>query len=297
MGTIVTIEIVDGNHADDDSLTSAIDDAFEWFRQVERLCNRFDPESELSQLTQRVGAPVPASELLYAAVEFALIVAEDTGGAFDPTVGRDMEARGFNRDYRDGRIVHTDLPAHTVSYRNVKLDPEQKTITLIRPLLLDLGAVAKGLAIDLAARELADFRNYAIDAGGDLFMAGHNGAGQPWSVGIRHPRRDSEIIERVRVSDAAVCTSGDYERRSPDAGSGHHILDPRLGQSAESAVSATVVAPTAMLADALATAAFVLGPVEGVRLLERHGVDGVLRSPALERFATRGMRSEILPNA
>ena len=297
MGTIVTIEIVDPDHLDDDSSANAIDDAFEWFRQVERLCNRFDPESELSQLTQRVGAAVPASELLYAAVEFALIVADDTGGAFDPTVGRDMEARGFNRDYRDGRIVHTDLPAQTVSYRDVMLDPEQKTITLIRPLLLDLGAVAKGLAIDLAARELADFENYAIDAGGDLFMAGHNAAGQPWSVGIRHPRRDGEIIERVRVSDAAICTSGDYERRSPDAGSGHHILDPRLGRSAESAVSATVVAPTAMLADALATAAFVLGPVEGVRLLERHGVDGVLRSPALERFATRGMRSEVLPNA
>jgi hypothetical protein len=100
----------------------------------------------------------------------------------------------------------------------VTLDPEQKTITLIRPLLLDLGAVAKGLAIDLAARELADFRNYAIDAGGDLFMAGHNAAGQPWSVGIRHPRRDGEIIERVRVSappSARQATTSD-EARTPD---------------------------------------------------------------------------------
>jgi thiamine biosynthesis lipoprotein len=175
------------------------------------------------------------------------------------------------------------------------LDAATKTVTLKRPLLLDLGAVAKGLAIDLAARELADFKHFVIDAGGDLYVAGHKAGGQPWSVGIRHPRRNREVIELVRVSDAAVCTSGDYERQG--SGDGHHILDPRNDRAADVVASATVVAPTAMLADALATAAFVLGPVEGIRLLERHGVDGVLLSPAAGRFSTRGMRSAILPDA
>jgi thiamine biosynthesis lipoprotein len=295
MGTIVSIEIVSTDHHPADEIDDGIADALEWFRQVERICNRFDPESELSRLTKRAGVPVQASELLYAAVEFALIVAEDTGGAFDPTVGREMEARGFNRDYRDGRSVHTPLPDDPVNYRDIALDPATKTITLKRPLLLDLGAVAKGLAIDLAARELADFRHFVIDAGGDLYVAGHKAGGQPWSVGIRHPRRDREVIELVRVSDAAVCTSGDYERQ--ESGDGHHILDPRNVRAADVVASATVVAPTAMLADALATAAFVLGPIEGIRLLERHGVDGVLLSPAAERFSTRGMRSAILPDA
>jgi len=296
MGTIVSIEIISTDRHPSNEIDDAITDALEWFRQVERICNRFDPESELSRLTKQAGVPVQASELLYAAVEFALIVAEDTGGAFDPTIGREMEARGFNRDYRDGRTVHTTLPDDPVSYRDVALVPSSKTITLTRPLLLDLGAVAKGLAIDLAARELADFKHYVIDAGGDLYVAGTKAGGQPWSVGIRHPRRDREVIELVRVSDAAVCTSGDYERQgSGDAG--HHILDPRNSRAADAVASATVVAPTAMLADALATAAFVLGPIEGIRLLERHGVDGVLLSPTAERFSTRGMRSAILPDA
>ena len=294
MGTIVSIEVVSADSADE--VDDAIEDALAWFRQVELICNRFDPESELSRLTKQAGTPVQASELLYAAVEFAIIVADDTGGAFDPTIGRKMEARGFNRDYRDGRTVHTPLPDDVVSYRDVALDPARKTITLKRPLLLDLGAVAKGLAIDLAARELADFANYVIDAGGDLYVAGHKAGGQPWSVGIRHPRRDREVIELVRVTDAAVCTSGDYER--PGLGdAGHHIIDPRSNRAADVVASATVVAPTAMLADALATAAFVLGPIEGIRLLDRHGVDGVLLSPTAERFSTRGMRSAILPDA
>jgi len=100
------------------------------------------------------------------------------------------------------------------------------------------------------------------------------------------------------VSDTAVCTSGDYERVGPGADAGHHVLDPRTGRSPGALASVTVVAPSAMVADALATAAFVLGPVEGLRLLERSGVDGLMVSPTLERFATRGMRDgAILPNA
>jgi thiamine biosynthesis lipoprotein len=231
--------------------------------------------------------------MLFAALEFALAVAEDTGGAFDPTVGRRMEARGFNRDYRTGAVIGASgVPDSAVSYRDVHLDHANRTVLIERPLLLDLGAVAKGLAIDLAAQELAPFGRFAIDAGGDVYLAGRNGAGEPWSVGIRHPRRDREAVEILRVSGAAVCTSGDYERPAPGTGPGHHILDPRNGESAGAVASATVVAPTAMVADALATAAFVLGPVDGLRLLERHGVEGVIYSPALERFATRDLHAE-----
>jgi thiamine biosynthesis lipoprotein len=96
------------------------------------------------------------------------------------------------------------------------------------------------------------------------------------------------VTETVRVSDKAVCTSGDYERAAPAPTGEHHILDPRSGRSPCEVASVTVVAPNAMLADALSTAAFVLGPADGVRLLERHGVEGVILTPALERHATAG---------
>ena len=295
MGTIVTMELVerdgDVGTLDRGDPTRALDRAFGWFRGVEECCSRFDPNSELMKLSSRIGAAVPVSEMLYEMVQFALAVAEETGGAFDPTVGRAMEARGFNREHRTRTIVRTPLGSDVdASFRDVALDPNRRTIALLRPLILDLGAVAKGCAIDMAARELRPFEDFAINAGGDLYLGGHGPTGTPWSIGVRHPRQDGRLLATLCVSDTAVCTSGDYER-SAAGEAGHHILDPRSSASPRAVASVTVLAPTAMAADALATAAFVLGPREGIDLLERQGVEGLLVTPELERHETLGMAS------
>lgn len=289
MGTLVTIHVV----READLAAAAMDRAFGWFYEIEARCTRFDRNSELMQLTRQPGVAVPVSATLFEAVRFALLVAEESGGAFDPTVGGRMEARGFNREHRTGEVVRTQVPSGEVSYQDVLLVAATRTITLRRPLILDLGAVAKGLAVDTAARELEPFRDFAIDAGGDLYFGGVNPQGEPWSVGIRHPRRDGELIESMRVSNQAVCTSGDYERRvSAGVGSQgeHHILDARTGVSPGGVASVTVVASGAMLADALATAAFVLGPNEGIELLDRMGVGGLMFTSELRRYETRGLR-------
>ncbi len=274
-------------------LTCAVARAADWFQRVEDACSRFDEQSELRRLSAQVGIPVPVSETLFQAVQFALKVAGETGGAFDPTIGQRMETRGFNRNYRSGRIVSSPASdGEPATYRDVRLDPESHTITLLRPLVLDLGAVAKGLAVDLAARELRSFGNFTIDAGGDLYLAGHNDKGKPWSVGIRHPRDERAFIHKFFISDAAVCTSGDYERAATDAGGGHHLMDPRTGAAATAAASVTVIAPSAMMADTLGTAAFVLGPAAGLELLENSGVGGLIVTPELEQFMTRGLAHE-----
>jgi thiamine biosynthesis lipoprotein len=296
MGTVVRIEVVgaDDDETRRDERQRGVDAAFDWFRQVEACCSRFDPESALRQLTTSAGTAVSAPQMLFELVRFALALAQETNGAFDPTVGVRMEQRGFDREYTTGRVERTGIDAsEAVSYRDVVLDAHSQTITLRRPLVLDLGAVAKGFAIDMAARELAAFENFAIDAGGDLYLGGCNAAGEPWSVGIRHPRDERELIDTMRVSNTAVCTSGDYERRVPgdspslDRDAEHHIIDARTGLSATTAASVTVVAPLAIVADGLATAAFVLGPTLGIELLERHGVSGMIVTPSLERFVTR----------
>lgn len=265
------------------------DAAFGWFQHIEQVCSRFDPASELSRLSTHVGEPVPVSPLLYEAVRFALEVARLSDGAFDPTVGHTLARHGFNRHYITGQV--TDVPAvspDASDYRDVHLDPAAHTITLQKPLLLDLGAVAKGLAIDLAAKELEVFARAVVEAGGDLHARGRNAANEPWRVGIRHPRQVDALIETISISDMAVCTSGDYERRGP-RGDDHHLIDPHSGASVESVASVTVIAPTAMVADALATAAFVLGPTRGLRFLEEQGVDALIYSSTLERSATRGL--------
>ena len=272
MGTVVTIEV--------DAPAAAVQRAFEWFHQVEAHCSRFDAGSELRQLP--IGKRTAASPILFEAVRFALMVAEETGGAFDPTIGGRMVARGFNRHYRTREVSGAADPEAGISFRDVEIDAHHRTILLRRPLTLDLGAVAKGLAVDAAARELLPFRNFAIDAGGDLYLAGCNPRGEPWSAGIRHPHRHGELVDQFRISDRAVCTSGNYER-------GQHILDPREGEPAQRVASATVVAPSAMLADALATAAFVLGPEESIPLLMRMGVEGLIVTARLELHRTPGL--------
>jgi len=278
MGTLVTIQVLRSGSED------AIERAFGWFYEIEERCTRFDERSELMQLSAQAGVAVAVSAILFEAVRFALSVAEVSGGAFDPTVGHRLAARGFNREHRTGQVVRSGIaPDDDVSYRDVQLDAERRTITLKRPLTLDLGAVAKGLAVDTAARELEPFRDFAIDAGGDLYMGGLDPQGAPWLVGIRHPRLDRQLIDSVRVSNKAVCTSGDYER-------GPHIVDPRDTRGPSAVASATVIAPGAMLADALATAAFVLGPEDGIKFLTRMGVEGLIVTPELARYETQGLR-------
>jgi len=269
---------------------SIVEDAFEralgWFAAVETACNRFDPASELSLLCSRVREPVAVSPMLFEAVAFAVEVARVTQGAFDPTIGVQQQRRGFARSYRTGEVETGPAAADggQAGYRVVGVNRLKGTITLGMPLLLDLGAVAKGLAIDLAARELASFERYAVEAGGDL-RAG--GSPPSWRIGVRDPARPDTLLGIVEILDGAVCTSGDYERHGIEAGE-HHLLNPRTGRSPRDLTSVTGVAPAAIAADALATAAFVLGPQKGLRLLLEQGVEGLIVKTGGERVTTPG---------
>ena len=303
MGTIVSVQAISAQDGHEEAARrdQALARALAWFDDIERRCTRFAPDSEVMRLASRPGEPVPVSPMVFELIRFAMAVAEDTGGAFDPAVGSRMERMGFNREHRAGATVRFGADEDAgASFRDIACDETAQTVTLKQPLVLDLGAVAKGLATDLAARELAGFAGFAIDAGGDLYLGGTNQDGLPWSAGIRHPRRHDELIGTLTLTGRAVCTSGDYERPAPGAAGAHHIIDPRTGASPHGVASVTVVAPSALLADALGTAAFVLGPDEGLRLLERHaadGVEGLIVTPSLERFPTRGMERELICQA
>ena len=184
MDTLVSIRVV-GAHDE-----AAVERAFDWFRAIEGACTRFDPNSEVLRLTNHIGTPVYVGDVLFETLRFALALAEETNGAFDPTVGHELERRGFDREYTTGETVRTAAD-DGVTFRDVRLDTEQRTVTLERALVIDLGAVAKGFAVDMAVRELRDAagcRDFAIDAGGDLYLAGYNAGGETWSAGIRHPR-------------------------------------------------------------------------------------------------------------
>jgi len=275
MDTWVNVQVVSDQPRE--AAEPAVQRALAWFETVERICTRFDPSSEVMQLLKKVGQRVKVSTLLFEVAAFALDLAEQTDGAFDPTIGATLEQLGFNVHYRTGEAVHSEVAADA-RYRDVRLDRRARTILLRRPVVLDLNAVAKGLAIDLAVQELREYPDLCLEAGGDLYVRGRNASGEYWRVGIQHPRAEGLVARTLRVTDVAVCTSGDYERRSPGAGAEGHILDGRTRRPVTDLASVTVVAPTAMAADGLSTAAMVLGRERGLRFLEDQAVGGLLIS-------------------
>jgi len=286
MDTLVTIEV--RPPAAETECAARVTKAFGWFAHVERLCSRFDPDSELSRISATCGTPVRVSPMLFELISFACAVAQETGDTFDPTVGHAMEKRGFDRNFRTGERVSSELCSQSrADHRDVVLDPAVRSVTLTRPAVLDLGAIAKGFAIDLASRELEPLGDFAINAGGDILARGNHSRGAPWRIGIRNPREPSDAIETLLISDAAVCTSGDYER--PDGNGGHHLLDPQTGEPAVGIASATVIAPSALLADALSTAAFLMHPKSGIELLECQNVEGLIISADLQKHETKGL--------
>jgi FAD:protein FMN transferase len=242
--------------------------AFAWFETIERVCSRYDPHAEVMRLLEHVGRPVPVSSLLLEATAFALDLAEQTDGAFDPTLGAALERLGHDTHYVTGERVTSPAEALTASFRDVELDRSSGTIRLARPVVIDLNAVVKGLAIDLAARELEQYAGACVEAGGDIYARGTNPDGETWHIGIQDPRDEAQLVRTLRIQDAAVCTSGDYER-------GAHVLDGRTGRAPGDLASVTVVAPTAMAADGLSTAAMALGLERGPDLLRTQGVAGL----------------------
>ncbi|MCA9543427.1 MAG: FAD:protein FMN transferase, partial [Myxococcales bacterium] len=159
-----------------------------------------------------------------------------------------------------------------------------------------LGGIAKGYAIDKAAAVLKahGLRAFIVDGGGDLFIAGEKAPGVPWTVGVQHPRAD-RVLLALPARDQAVVSSGDYERFFELGGRRyHHILDPKTGLPAGKSVAVTVRAPDATRADALATALFVLGPVEGLALAQAQGVDAAILGPDGAIAVTAGL-AELFP--
>jgi FAD:protein FMN transferase len=269
MDTLVTIRV-----AGDDSpeIAEMVERAFDWFTAVEEACSRFRPDSEVSRLAFTTGRPVQVSPLLAAALDVALDAATATAGVFDPTLGAELARRGFDTDHRTGERFAVDAPG---GLADVDFDPETGTVTLDRPVCFDLGAVAKGLAVDLAARELADLPGATVDAGGDAWL--HGG---PWPVGLADPHQPNRVLTELSLTDVGIATSGGYARP------GHLIVPP--DRAAEPAAQVTVLAGTAIAADLLSTVALLLGVEDGLDLLEdTEGVAGLLIAPDGTQHPTR----------
>ncbi len=240
------------------------------FAAAESRYSRFREDSELSALNRAEG-PFVASPQLFKLLERARAHVEKTDGLFDPGIGATLRALGYDRSFSPGALdrERASVPPRSGQFLDVVLEHDTRTVWRPRHVEIDLGGMAKGNTVDLAALHLRG--SGAIDAGGDAVVRGSGSTGDAWLVDIEDPADPSRTLATIAVSDAAVATSADNRRRwRVGHGSAHHLIDPRTqSPSTSDLLQATVVADTAELADVLATTAFLLGSRDGRRFLER----------------------------
>ena len=308
MGTVAAVQC-----ADHDTAQQARDIAQTAFDELDRELSAWKSDSVLAAVGRAAGSgtPVPVPHNLAVLLRFSLDICQESDGAFNPLIGPVMRVWGFNgaasriappsaeelraadalTDWRKVEILTLTNCADAVSLPTAGME-------------LDLGADAKGYAVDVAWERLkaAGQKNLLIDLGGNLRAIGEAAPGRGgWRTGVRNPFDKSGLLCAFLMRDGeAVATSGNYERFVEIEGVRYaHIMDPRNGRPVTGMAGTTVVAPNGMLADALSTTVFILGPQKGAALLKNHPGCDALWIPdtpdAVTVYATPGMASRLTP--
>ena len=238
--------------------------------RIERLISSWDPKSETSQVNRMAGvAPVEVSDELFELVQRAKAISRLTDGAFDITYASVDPIWSFNgetMDPPDASIIAASVAK--IGFQKVLLNPSDKSIFLPeKGMKIGFGAIGKGYAAD-RVKSLLQAKGVAsgiVNASGDLSAWGMQPNGQPWQVGLVNPKNKNKVFAWFPINNSAVVTSGDYERFLLLDGKRYgHIINPKTGYPSKGVISCTVFAPKAELADALATALFVLGIENGL---------------------------------
>jgi thiamine biosynthesis lipoprotein len=306
MSTLATVS-VPASHAA--ALPGLRDDVSAAFAEVEGSLSVFREDSDLAAVNRNAGGnALPVNAHVAAVLDSALRVARASGGAFDPTIGPLMRAWGF----RDTVVTSPPSPdvlsaaLADVGWQHVETLTGVGGTNRVRlaraGMRLDLGAIAKGYAVDLACARLRPAHDsFLVDLGGNLRAYGEAAPGRGgWRTGIRNPFDRSMLIGTVLMTNGeAVATSGNYERFINFENRRYaHIMDPRTGWPVQGMAGITVLAPSAMEADALSTTLFVLGPADGARLLQMHPGCEALWVPDEQPpwvLATPGFRARLEP--
>lgn len=273
MGTLVDVVL----YADKEIAPEAAGQAFERVLRVEAVAHPSKEGSPLFQIRQGKGAHIEGD--LARILETAMDVSRATSGAFDPTLGELVHLWGLGRD--DPHLPDPGEIEDALDKTGYDHVPAGQCCPEGLAIWFDLGGVAKGYAVDDAVRALkeAGVKAGIVNAGGDLRSFGVRPRRGYWKIGVQDPDNPQELAGVLEVKEAAVATSGDYQRYFEEDGIRyHHILDPATGYPAHTGLrGTTVIASDCATADALATAVFVMGPEKGLVLLESwEGAEGVL---------------------
>lgn len=256
-------------------------EALDLVDQLESQLSVYQSDSEVSQVNQHAGQrPIPVESGLFQLLEQCKKLHEQTAGCFDITSGPLSRLWGFHR--RQGELpdpAHINETRRQVGTRWLELDADQETVHFINAgLEINLGSIGKGYALDRCSElfQDADIQDYIIHGGMSSILAAGSRypdrSNEPgWWVALRHPLKPEKRLAEIRLQDGALGTSGSANQFFYHQGKRFgHVLDPRNGHPADGVLSATVLAPTAALADALATAFFVMGPEAAFQYCETY---------------------------
>ncbi len=262
MGGIVHLTLLDRNK---DRCSLAAQKAFSLIADLEKDFSHRTAYGSVGQINLAAGKqPIHITQEAFSLIQRALKLGKESDGIFDITIGAVTILPYYYREK-----ANKDK-AGLVDYRRVIADPVKHTVFLPQKgMALDLGGLAKGSIVDAAAACIrqAGIKTALIEASGDFYCYGE----KKWRIGIQDPRAQG-LLGVIEVSNASVCGSGDYyQYAQEDTGKerSHHILDPKQLASAHASIGVTVIAPSAELADALATTMFILGPKKGMVLLKK----------------------------
>ncbi|MEZ4993611.1 MAG: FAD:protein FMN transferase [Saprospiraceae bacterium] len=272
MGSRFDISVVAN---DEPTANSNIDLAVAEISRIEKLISSWDPNSQTSKINQNAGIqPIKVDPELMDLIGRALVISKLTDGAFDisyASMDRIWKFDGSMKEMPSEEAITQSVAR--VGYQKIVLDKANNTVYLPEEgMRIGFGAIGKGYAADKAKKLLQDKGVMAgiINASGDMNTWGKQPNGEDWKVAITNPMNKDQAFALVPLTKGAVVTSGDYEKYVTFNGIRYtHIIDPRTGYPAHGVISATVFAPSAELADALATSVFVMGIEVGIERINQ----------------------------
>jgi thiamine biosynthesis lipoprotein len=269
MGTVVRVELWSEDRRAGKAAIAAVMDEM---RRIDRTMSTYKEDSEVSLVNRRAAQEqVAISAELFDLIERSLRMSELTGGAFDITYASAGYLYDFHRKIKPSEEALAEALS-AISYHHILLDRKRNTVKFSQGgVRIDLGGIAKGHAVDrcVALLQARGIKQAIVTAGGDSRIIGDH-HGRPWVVGIRDPRQEGKVVAALPLSDAAISTSGDYERYFEANGVRyHHIINPTNGRPVNGVRSVTVVGNDSTTMDALSTSVFVMGVQKGMALVER----------------------------
>lgn len=260
-----------------------INDAIVEIQRIERLISSWDPSSKTSMINRSAGIkPVQVDPELLSLIQRAIGISKLTDGAFDisyASMDKIWKFDGSMKNIPEADVIKASVSK--VGFQNIIIDKEKSTVYLLnKGMKIGFGALGKGYAADQAKELLINkgVRAGIINASGDMNTWGKQPDGTDWKVAITNPLNKENAFALLPVVNKAVVTSGNYEKYVTFNGKRYsHIIDPRTGYPAQGVVSATVFAPKAELADALATSLFVMGKEVGInRVNQLQGIECII---------------------